>query len=140
MTSTVPSALIDPRIWLGDVLPTTRLSATQLALPCWSNVRLVLLPRLKLCHDRTALLWVCLILTLTWPLASALWVGCEAPSHVRKPVASCAAGNGLATGISPPGAMPFGTEPGALRTAALAAFCAARIACSACTVWFNLFW
>ena len=53
MTSTCPGALMRPRIWLGPVLPTTRLSAVQLA-ACWLKLTVVWLPTLKLCQFRIA--------------------------------------------------------------------------------------
>jgi len=53
-TSTVPGALIAPRIWLGDALGSlTRLSTVQL-LPPWLNRRVVLTPILKLVQVRSA--------------------------------------------------------------------------------------
>ena len=40
--------------WLGPVALSTRLRATQLALPCWSKVSVVRAPTLKLFQSRMA--------------------------------------------------------------------------------------
>src|SRR5262245_7224020 len=115
-----------PRIWLGPVLPVTRLSATHDALPCWSKVNVVCAPTLKLFHSRMACAAVCRMPTLVRPLLTDC-VGALAPCQVP-PGAIC----------NPPAPRPFGTltcgnefERCVAAAAARAAACTACIDCNA---------
>ncbi len=129
ITSTWPSALMLPRIWLGPRLPVTRLSAVQVALPCWLKLTVVRAPTLKVCQLRIACGAVWLTVTLVWPLL-ADWVGTSAPLQRKDP--------GRAPGAicSPPGARPFGTTTCGKVTERCAAPAAPRAAaCTACRAW-----
>ena len=149
MTSTVPWALIAPRIWLGagawlgsrrpvrgSSWPTTRLRATQSrwATPfwLWSKLRVVAAPTLKVFQSRMARAAVCRMSTVTPPSAPTVWVGRLAPCQVLRPVGSLAARVGVRTGTSPPGARPFGTPPGRAAAACRAAAWACRPILTAC--------
>ena len=92
-TSTVPSAVIEPRILLGATALTTRLTTVQLgwAVPVesfWLKTSAVLLPMSKLSQLSSARCWVWSMRTVTLPSLPVLWTGALAPSQVFLPVVS----------------------------------------------------
>ena len=137
MTTTVPSALIDPRIELGrsrlksairpvagSMLAAMRLTTTQSG--CCLNSSVVSRPILKLSQVSKARGAVWVIVTVG-VAALPVWTGVDAPCHVRNPVWSSAAATGLSTGTRPPATKPLGT----VCASACAAARAALLACAA---------
>src|SRR6202000_3202403 len=89
-------------------LAATRLSATQLALPCWLKLSVVRPPTLNELQFRIACGAVCWMPTWVWPLASTLCVGVVAPVQLVTGLATLLPAN-PESGTSPPGARPLAT-------------------------------
>src|SRR5262249_15588396 len=116
--------------WLGTPLAAILLSATQLLLPCWLKLTVVLVPTLKDCQFSKACGAIWLIVTTVWPLL-LVCVGVLAPTQVVTGFAAPEPASPL-SGTKPPAARPFGTVLGVESARLRAALCTACIAWMAC--------